>query len=179
MKHSIFSIVFLFIIFSCSESKSKTEIKNKEVVVEDQMTIFEFNDILVSNFNNAELLMLEIWEMDNQDAPEEDIKSKAEEYVIEINKILEQVQTINPVGIGGEAYLEAYIEHLQSYQNIFNIFINYSYILATPDEEWNQKMGEEWMNNAEPIFAAYEISIEKLEEKQANYAVQNNLDIVP
>ena len=179
MKNYIVFIILLLIISSCSETKNKKEIKNKEVVTEEQMTIFEFNDILVSNFNNAELLMLEIWEMDNQDAPEEDIKAKSEKYFIEINKSIEKVKNLNPIGQGGEEYFKAYIEHMSAYQNIFNIFINYAYILATPDEEWDKEMGEEWMNNAEPIFASYELTVQKLEEKQANYAVLNNLDIVP
>lgn len=178
MKYSIIFIIFIIITSSCSETINNKEFNSKEVV-EEPLTIFEFNDLLVSHFDRAEILMLEIWEMDNQDAPEEDIKAKAEEYIIEINKSIEETKNITPIGEGGEDYLKAYVEHMYSYQNIFNIFINYAYILATPDEEWDQQMGSEWMNNAEPVFAEYEITIKYLEEKQAYYAVHNNLDIVP
>lgn len=175
---NIFTIILLIIITaSCSELEDKSEEQNN--VVEITLTTNQFNDSLVSHLDKAELFMEEIWEMDNLDAPKEDVIIKAEQYLNLINISIQEIENLKPVGEGGNELLKAAIQHMYSFKIIFNTFIEYAYILEIPDEEWDSDMITVWMNEAEPVFNEYEITFSILEKNQINYAIKNDFDIVP
>lgn len=182
MKKIIASLLVLALVTSCdpkNEHESEENHDNKDVTTDANDPVIGFNDYIVAQVDQSEIILATLMDLDAMDISAQDMITKAEEAKVTLDESIKSVEKLQPVGDGANDFLLATVEHLNNVKLVANVYVDFAEDLAIPDSLWNEEMGSRWLNLAEPLFADYNDSYEQLEMAQGSYAALNNIDIIP
>lgn len=179
MKKIIYTFLGLTILFSsCNEeTENHDEVTPTETESEDD--VISFNDYIVSQVDQSELLLAKMMDLDEMDIPANEMITNAEEAMIQLDESIQSLEGTKVVGNGGDDFLSAAINHINNVKLVVNIYIDFAEDLSIPDSLWTEEMGSKWVDLAEPIYEEYEISYENLEMTQESFGALNDMDIIP
>ena len=170
-----------FLITSCGEAP-KNELEAQENIAEniESGNIYgpvDYNDGLLAEITLLEVKLAMLADLDAKDVSTEEMVAACKESMKEYDKVMSALQNIEPFGLKGAEFKEAVIELVKHTGKMFNLYNEYSHILAVPDAEWTTENAEIWDEAYNAIYDDYELANESCIEIQDQYASLNNMNL--
>jgi hypothetical protein len=184
MKNLILTAGALLLLASCETKKEpKNEFEEAEMLSEDLKSgnvddPIAFNDGLVAHINMSEVHIVELDELDMNDASGEEIAAAADKVIADLEDRISSLKTVKPVGTSGGEFVTATINQLKSVKAIAKMYKDFASDLAIPDDEWTDEMADSWYDEYDFLYANYDETFDALEAAQETYSSYQNIQIV-
>ena len=184
MKNIFLTACAVALLVSCETKKEpKNELEAAEMQSDDLINggandAVAFNDGLVAHIDMSEVHLAELYDLDDQDVPAEEIQAAATKIIADLDKRIAGLKTVNPVGKAGDQFLAATINQLKSVSDIVKMYFDHAGDLAIPDDEWTDEMADSWYDEMDMLDLQYEETFDALETAQSLYASYQDMEIV-
>ena len=139
--------------------------------------IYDYNDALLAEVTFIQDEFEKVNNLDDLDGP-------ADEFILEVNKSMEIIETaennlaeIEPYGSGGKAFLDAVKNYVTVSEKYMTLYLDYSEVMAIPDEEWTSEQIDDFIAAFEPVDEEYLAAYDKISSTQETYASMNGTSV--
>ena len=184
MKKLLYIPIFAAFAVSCGENEQTFDntadalAHDANVVAEEGANdIYEYNDALLSEQTLLQVEFEKVIDLDDRDVPEEEFILETKKSIEAIHDIQATLDKIEPYGAGGEGFLQAVKDFAVETETYIKLYLDYSEIMSTPDEDLTEDQINDFYEAFEPVDEAYNEAFDAIIEKQEIFAAKNGTSV--